>query len=475
MTSRTFTMKDQHDFAALSGDFNPLHVDPIGARRLIFGSPVVHGVHLLLWALEVGLKSPVRLHTLTVGFNAPVRVGDQVSCSATLENGTAQLQLYVDAVKVGSVECTYLPLTRRGAVTSGSPPHGRCREIERSALPAAAGTVELMVDEAVLGASFPRLNQVLPVDQIAILLGSTRLIGMECPGLHSLYSGLNLTFDEPANGGSSLSWQVRHFDERFARLSIEVAGCGARGTLVAFVRPRTVAQPSYVAIREAVAPGAYCGERALVVGGSRGMGEVCAKLLAAGGAEVRLTYARGLEDAARVVAEIVEGKGRAAAASLDVLNPPADLSTVLGDRWVPTHLYFFATPLIQVGTGLFSARLFADYSSYYVDAFLRLVYAVRALAPDGLAVFYPSTVFVDEMPRDFAEYALAKAAGEAACRFLSCNDPGLSVLVERFPRVSTDQTAALLAKQTLDPIAPLVGILDSPSLRSARTVASERR
>jgi hypothetical protein len=476
MTSRTFTMKDQHDFAGLSGDFNPLHVDPMGARRLIFGGPVVHGVHLLLWAMEIALHSPVRLHTLAATFNAPVRVGDQVRCSCTmLENGTKQLQLHVDSRKVCSVEFTHSPLVTQGAITSGSPPRGRCREIEPSALPAAAGTLDLMADDTVLKASFPHLRQLLPADQIAVLLGSTRLIGMECPGLHSLYSELTLTFDESLDREPALSWHVRQFDARFARLLIDVAGCGANGTLVAFVRPKPVVQPSYVMIRKTVAPDAYRGQRALVVGGSRGMGEVCAKLLAAGGAEVRLTYARGSEDAARVVAEIADGNGRAAATPLNVLDPSSDVSTLLGDKWIPTHLYFFATPLIQPGTGHFSARLFAEYSSYYVDAFMRLIQAVRRLAPDGLAVFYPSTVYVDEMPRNFAEYAVAKAAGEAACLFLARNDPGLSILIERLPRVSTDQTATLLAKQAADPIAPLIRVLESPSLRSARTAPSEHR
>jgi len=50
--NRAFSLEDQLAFAALSGDFNPIHVDPLLARRLLFGAPVVHGVHLLLWGLE---------------------------------------------------------------------------------------------------------------------------------------------------------------------------------------------------------------------------------------------------------------------------------------------------------------------------------------------------------------------------------------------------------------------------------------
>src|ERR1700689_5257621 len=45
-------MADQLAFAALSGDYNPMHVDALAARRTQAGAPVVHGMHALLWALE---------------------------------------------------------------------------------------------------------------------------------------------------------------------------------------------------------------------------------------------------------------------------------------------------------------------------------------------------------------------------------------------------------------------------------------
>ena len=46
-TVRTFTPADVEAFAAASGDWNPAHVDPLAARRLIAGGPIVHGMHAL--------------------------------------------------------------------------------------------------------------------------------------------------------------------------------------------------------------------------------------------------------------------------------------------------------------------------------------------------------------------------------------------------------------------------------------------
>jgi len=44
MNSRRFTLADQIKFANFSGDFNPIHVDLVASRRLIYGQPVDDGL-----------------------------------------------------------------------------------------------------------------------------------------------------------------------------------------------------------------------------------------------------------------------------------------------------------------------------------------------------------------------------------------------------------------------------------------------
>ena len=45
-------MDDQMAFTKISGDHNPVHIEPAAARRLGFDTPIVHGARLVLWALE---------------------------------------------------------------------------------------------------------------------------------------------------------------------------------------------------------------------------------------------------------------------------------------------------------------------------------------------------------------------------------------------------------------------------------------
>ena len=52
LASKTFDSNGQILFGGLTGDFNPIHMDPIAARRTQAGTVVVHGIHAILWALD---------------------------------------------------------------------------------------------------------------------------------------------------------------------------------------------------------------------------------------------------------------------------------------------------------------------------------------------------------------------------------------------------------------------------------------
>ncbi|MBK1882777.1 SDR family oxidoreductase [Luteolibacter pohnpeiensis] len=70
------------------------------------------------------------------------------------------------------------------------------------------------------------------------------------------------------------------------------------------------------------------GKRALVTGGSRGIGAGIAKALAAEGASVVITYERSEEKAQQVVREIEEAGGKAIAIAADSADPAAVKNSV---------------------------------------------------------------------------------------------------------------------------------------------------
>ena len=82
-TSKIITEKDINDFAGVTGDFNPAHLDQAYAEKTMFKGRIAHGL------LSVGLLSAVLGNILPgqgtiylsqeIKFLAPVRIGDTIT------------------------------------------------------------------------------------------------------------------------------------------------------------------------------------------------------------------------------------------------------------------------------------------------------------------------------------------------------------------------------------------------------------
>ncbi len=99
------------------------------------------------------------------------------------------------------------------------------------------------------------------------------------------------------------------------------------------------------------------------------MGEVLAKVLAIGGAEVLLTYHVAEENASRLVTDILEHGGEAACIKFDVTDEGSE-SMSLQTEWQPPHLYYMATPFISSGQhGVFCNKIFVRFCDYCAIGF----------------------------------------------------------------------------------------------------------
>lgn len=78
--TRTLTQADFDAFARISGDDNPIHVDPAFAARTRFGRTVAHGMLLysVLWALVQRHRPDARHAAQTLMFPNPTFAGEAV-------------------------------------------------------------------------------------------------------------------------------------------------------------------------------------------------------------------------------------------------------------------------------------------------------------------------------------------------------------------------------------------------------------
>jgi NADP-dependent 3-hydroxy acid dehydrogenase YdfG len=387
-------------------------------------------------------------------------VGATAGIEADTKGGTVKILITADGSKAATIAITLQDPMSGPAVPDRRAARGECRALEEKDYVNATGVLDLALSRTTLSQLCPRVLHTLPVHQLAVLLASTRLVGMTCPGLHSMYRELKLQFSTAdVHAPLEMKWAVEQFDSRFHVVDLQIEAPGARGTIMGFVRPSPVRQPSMADLKPLIPAHAYASQTALVVGGSRGLGELTAKMLAAGGAHVLATYHSGRDDAEAVVRDIRSAGGRSEAVAFDVCG--TDASSL---PRAPTHVYYFATPYIGAGTkGQFRNDVFERLRRVYADGLSRTI-ELALRATDGataLKVFYPSSVFVDDPPPDMAEYVAAKKAGETLCRELMASERRLDIHITRLPRMATDQTVSLVSVDYADAFTVMKGVLDA--------------
>jgi NAD(P)-dependent dehydrogenase (short-subunit alcohol dehydrogenase family) len=446
-SARLFSMADQEAFARLSGDRNPIHLDEIAARRTQAGAAVVHGVHGMLWALECAarVRSLEGLCTLSARFNRFVFVGSHAETRLRDRGDGVVAEIVVQGQAMTTIKLEWGP---------PRPP-----SLTDALFPGAAALLGDVPDEPPFSAMASLSGRVAtPPDALAAqMFPALSVVGMSCPGLHSLFSQLDLRRVEGAPG-PGLGWRTTRTDARARWVVLDVAGAGWEGAIISLARPEPVQAPSMADLSQGVDPGEFGGRKALIIGGSRGLGAVTGKLLAAGGAQVILTYAQGAADTQDLASEINTAKGPQAcvAAHLDVT---ADVAGQLsGLQEGITHLYYFATPRIsRQNTDAYDRETLDAFLAVYVDGFAAVWNALSGRRP--LSVLYPSTIFLEDRPKGMTEYVMAKAAAEMLCADLVRRAPGVALMVPRIPRVLTDQTATLPPLPTADPVAVMLPLL----------------
>ena len=461
LASRSFSPDDQIAFARLSSDWNPMHLDRAFARRTQVGTPVVHGIHHLAWAADAVLhRFPLEVASIRARFLQPLYL-DETAHVRILELTERQIEFEVVAADsvVARVKLSAQPGKFAAPTLLPAPvapaPLAEPVNLRFEQLAGQAGAVA--IGDADVRSAFPALTDAIGQSAVRALLATSQIVGMACPGLHSLFAGLEVNCGPPAGRESALAYAVGKTDARFRSLQIEVSGAGIAGRLDAFARLAPPSQPGMTEISPRVAGRPFAGQRSLIVGGSRGLGEVTAKIVAGGGGHPVITYRESRHEAERVAAEILAAGGQCEILHYDALTPARDQ---LGRLGAVDSCYYFATPKIfQRKSALYEPEKLRVFLSYYADGFFDLCTALAHGESGKVAIFYPSTVAIDQGISATAEYAMAKTAGETLANYLNEFMPAIHVICRRLPRILTDQTATVgvaSADNALDVMLPVV-------------------
>jgi len=457
--SHIFKKADIESFARASGDFNPMHVNPVFARRLITGGQTVHGMYTLLFALDLYYQA--HSHTpnqIKVFLQKPILEGELIEFFCEAHTGETHITARNKYGQVASI----LMLGKGGINTTPikckRPEKKVVRNYSFSDIKGVRGILSIMAAEEDLDRKFPFAKRMLGAHVVATIMAFSRLVGMTMPGLHSIFTGLDMKFGMQYS--NPLSWKVlRHISPKVPiKISLEAQGFYAE--INSFIRPAPVRQATMREVKKVIEPTAFVAQRALIVGGSRGLGELVAKCVALGGGEVHITYNKGKNDAYKVQKAINRLGGLCKRSILDVneIDSIGSIGSLL-KSFQPTHIYYFPSPSIRNNINSYNTALFDEYYSVYVTAFRRLVDAASANIQHSFSVFYPSTIFIEEDKKGFAEYINAKIAGEQEAELLEAEYSRAHIIIKRLPPLKTDQTASLTAGEAEPPLEVISNLL----------------
>ena len=459
--SQIFSPQHQNDFAELSGDSNPLHMDLEYGRKSLFGHTIVHGAHLVLWSLNIFFKKNISngiIDSLSSEFRNPVKVGEEATVfidKSSPKNIKIEIKVKHKLCSIITFALSEKEKEVKLDLPSKNPTTDKAIHLKESELHPNRGELEMFLNTERFSKLFSNIN-IENYRLCVLMMTVSRLSGMHCPGLNSVFFRINLSKkDAVENCSSVFSYNTEKYDHRFRKLLLKANTDDFETTITSFVRPEPVVQPNYKTVSE-YALTLKSPMRALIIGGSRGLGEVTAKILAASKAEVCITYHRSESEARLLKEEIFNDGGFCHSLKFDATNPVLD--PFLND-WNPTHVFYFATPYIFDGSaGGFSTSLYEKFSNYYVTGFNHCL-ELFANQETSLKVFYPSSVAVDSKPPSMGEYVAAKLAGEYLCEFLQKSISNLSIHIERLPRIETDQTVSFYPVENKSPLEVMLEVL----------------
>ncbi|MGS0647379.1 SDR family NAD(P)-dependent oxidoreductase [Komagataeibacter melomenusus] len=465
IATRIFTREDQEKFCILSGDCNPIHMDPVAARRTIIGSIVVHGMHTLLWALDrisEGKYELGNIAKLDIRFISAINLDKEVSLFlVSHHSGFMRLAVRSGEKKMVDIKIHFqekLPVLSNDDIKTLPVPDTPL-DITIEDLSSQSGTVSFSKSISCFSDAFPHAAICFNPAVLRQIAACSTLVGVYCPGLRSMFSSLSLEWTEICTN-STIEYSVSDVDKRFNIVTLNIKGEGFTGTAAALSPPAPPRQLSINEIKENVHSDCFSGQVALVIGGSRGLGELTAKIIAAGGGTALLSYNVGQKDAERVVEDIRKSGGHAECFHYDINEPSSQKISSVLCNYNPTHLYYFATGKIIIEKKrIFDRDLFEKYLNFYVYGFIGVCNVLRENNIQHLSCFYPSSTAVESRPPGWTEYAMAKATGEIMAKDISSIFPGYQAQSIRLPKLMTDQTVAVTPQRLPGTINILLPVL----------------
>ena len=448
--SRAFTGQDQTNFAKFSNDYNPIHLDKKYARKTLPGTTIVHGVHAVLWSIELLLSKYQFIYTeYKVYFHKYIKENSIVNvfwdlklCKLIIKNKYDLNLVTISCMNKSSItELNKKTYKINKDSISEKPIKMEIQKInEGDSIP-----IFFSGKEDVINKVLPLLSKSLDHEIIKEIALQSYIVGMKVPGLNSLLAGINFTLSF-LDQQQTLS--IKHVNKYFNSVKSKYLGKNITSILETFFRPEPVKPISCAEILNLNFKLPNLKNKSVfVVGGSRGLGAVTSKLLACAGARVTLSYNFGKQEALAVADDIKSVGGLCKVIQFTV--SPLQTYDVLDDRY--EHMYYFPTnKIFHDDIKKSDNEIYNSFHEIYVDCFKSLAEFLIKKSQTK-KIFYPSSIAIDKPIDTLKDYIEAKKEGEQVCRLLQKKFL-IKIICPRLNRILTDQTNTIVPIKFDNPV-----------------------
>ncbi|UTW55882.1 MaoC/PaaZ C-terminal domain-containing protein [Kordiimonas sp. SCSIO 12610] len=450
-TSFTIDENNHEHFMNISGDTNPIHSDNQFAKSAGFEKRLIHGINSVLNILELISGQNIidfsSVATCTAAFHKPVFEGDILKIFVE-KNKDNSIDI---SARVGITTCFDITLDygdHKLAVCDGliftSTERRKKPILQIQSQPKEYEKIHINIVPSDITKAYPSLSSQIGMDRVMSMASISTIVGMYWPGEFSFCSKMAFSFNDSPT--KDINYKIDFNDERLRLTILNVTGSGVTAKVHAFFRPTPIVETAYTEILEKVETEQFANQKALIIGGSKGLGATTAKIIAAGGGTPTITYASSKKSAHAVMNDIIENTGNCDMLPLNVLNQD-DVNSIDVSQY--NVVYFFATPQIFTRkTKIFDPKLYQNFASHYCDGLLKVIERFIE-ARKKVIIFNPSTTDIEEKTPGIEEYYLAKQLGEEMLALIaSHHTDNVKIISKRLPKVKTNQTTSILSTAT---------------------------
>jgi FkbH-like protein len=436
-TNTTLSINEQKVFSFLSNDYNPIHLDFEYSKKSPYSKPVIYGILIVLKSLEnLIIFTKKKFINIRVEFIKFINVDDNIN----IEYNDNLIIIYKNINTI----CTKIKYTLIDDQSNIEiQDYNNNLNIPLNDYkPCQNYTHKLNINSFYLEKYFKNIYKNFNLLQIYQIINLSAFVGMITPGLNSLFNSFEINFDD--NNYEDiyiLDFKLNYFDNTYKTCSYNFNGKNTKGNLQCVYRPENVKQIKLKDIL--IKNDQFKNEKVLVIGGSRGIGEVISKIFYAGGAEVMITYYNSYNDA---LAICEESDNNIKIVKYNVLLDFDKINDII-DNIEFTKIFYMATPNM-IENEYFNINTFDIYYNYYCKGFNLLFEKINK--KNLKYIFYPSSEYLN-IKNNYKEYSLAKKMGEDIIKTLAYNNKNIKFDCIRLPRLLTDLTNSIINDLSQNP------------------------